>query len=285
MKKRVSVIGAAGQMGTWMCRYFAPKFDVTGYDEDESRPLPRGVEKGTSLVGAILKADYVVLCTPTRKTPEIIRLIAKEMRRDAHLIDISSQKLKTAASLSRVPAKIVPVCIHPMFGPGAKGTKGQNIISVPIRDAKKELALAKSLFPEATFVTIDSTEHDKRIAVILGLTHLVNIAFASIVSKDEKPSLTHKMSGSTFRIQKALSDSIMSETPELIDTIISNPQLRRIAEELWKDIGRLLTAVQENKSEEVTDYVKACQARIEANGGTAESYKKMIAMSRAMDKK
>lgn len=285
MKKRVSVIGAAGQMGTWMCRYFAPKFDVTGYDEDESRQLPRGVEKGTSLVGAILKADYVVLCTPTRRTPEIIRLIAKEMRRDAYLIDISSQKLKTAPALSRVPAKVVPVCIHPMFGPGAKGTKGQNIISVPIRDAKKELALAKTLFPEATFVTIDSTEHDKRVAVILGLTHLVNIAFASIVSKDEKPSLTYKMSSGTFRIQKSLSDSIMSETPELIDTIISNPQLRRIAEELWKDIGRLLTAVQENKSEEVTDYVKACQARIEANGGTAESYKRMIAMSRAMDKK
>jgi len=272
-------------MGTWMCRYFAPKFDVTGYDEDESRQLPRGVEKGTSLVGAILKADYVVLCTPTRKTPEIIRLIAKEMRRDAYLIDISSQKLKTAPALSRVPAKVVPVCIHPMFGPGARGTKGQNIISVPIRDAKKELALSKTLFPEATFVTIDSTEHDKRIAVILGLTHLVNIAFASIVSKDEKPSLTYKMSSGTFRIQKSLSDSIMSETPELIDTIISNPQLRRIAEELWKDIGRLLTAVQENKSEEVTDYVKACQARIEANGGTDESYKRMIAMSRAIDKK
>lgn len=285
MKKRVSVIGAAGQMGTWMCRYFAPRFDVTGYDEDESRPLPRGVEKGTSLVGAILKSDYVVLCTPTRKTPEIIRLIAKEMMRGAHLIDISSQKLKTAPALSRVPAKISPVCIHPMFGPGAKGTKGQNIISVPIKDAKKELAVAKTLFPEATFVTIDSTEHDKRIAIILGLTHLVNIAFASIVSKDEKPSLTYKMSSGTFRIQKSLSDSIMSETPELIDTIISNPQLRRIAEELWKDIGRLLTAVQENKSEEVTDYVKACQARIEANGGTDESYRRMIAMSRAIDKK
>lgn len=272
-------------MGAWMCRYFSgPKYEVIGYDEDESIPFPKPVKKGSSLVGAILEADYVILCTPTRKTPEIIRLIAKEMKREAHLIDISSQKIKTASSLSRVPAKITPVCIHPMFGNGAKTPKGQNIISVPIKDAKKELAIAKSLFPEATFVTIDSTEHDKRISTILGLTHLVNMVYSSIISKDEKPSLTYKMSSSTFRIQKTLSDSIMADTPDLIETIISNPQLRRTAEELWKDIGRLLTAVQENKSEEITDYVKACQARLEANGGTGESYKKMISMSRVLDK-
>lgn len=269
----------------WMCRYFVgPKYEVIGYDDDESIPLPKSVKKGSSLVGAILQADYVILCTPTRKTPEIIRLIAKEMKRDAHLIDISSQKLKTASSLSRVPAKITPVCIHPMFGNGVKSPKGQNIISVPIKDAKKELAIAKSLFPQATFVTIDSTEHDKRISTILGLTHLINMVYSSIISKDEKPSLTYKMSSSTFRIQKTLSDSIMSDTPDLIETIISNPQLRRTAEELWKDIGRLLTAVQENKSEEITDYVRACQARLEANGGTEDSHKKMISMSRTLDK-
>ncbi len=285
MRKKLSIIGAGGHMGMWMCRYFVgPKYEVTGYDEDESIQLPKSVKKGDSLVDAILQAEYVILCTPTRKTPEIIRLIAKEMKRESYLIDISSQKVKTASSLSRAPAKVTPVCIHPMFGNGAKSPKNQNIISVPIKDAKKELAIAKSLFPEATFVTIDSTEHDKRISTILGLTHLINMVYSSIISKDEKPSLTYKMSSSTFRIQKMLSDSIMSDTPDLIETIISNPQLRRTAEELWKDIGRLLTAVQENKSEEITDYVRACQARLEANGGTAESYKKMIAVSRVLDK-
>ena len=36
-----------------------------------------------------------------------------------------------------MPDKINPICIHPMFGPGTKTIKGQNIISVPIKDAKK----------------------------------------------------------------------------------------------------------------------------------------------------
>ena len=44
------------------------------------------------------------------------------------------------------------------------------------------------LFPKANFVTIDAAEHDKKIAVILGLTHIINIAFANILAKDEKIS-------------------------------------------------------------------------------------------------
>src|SRR3546814_17261582 len=60
-----------------------------------------------------------------------------------------------SASLSKMPAKINPICIHPMFGPGAKSIKGQNIISVPIKDAKKELTVVKELFDGANFVTID----------------------------------------------------------------------------------------------------------------------------------
>lgn len=114
-------------------------------------------------MGGILKADYVVLCTPTRRTPEIIRLIAKEMKHGTYLIEISSEKSKVVSSLSKMPSKINPICIHPMFGPGIKTIKGQNIISVPIKDAKKELTVAKTLFAGANFVTIDAAEHDKKL--------------------------------------------------------------------------------------------------------------------------
>ena len=237
-----------------------------------------------SLVGVILKADYVVLCTPTRRTPEIIRLISKEMKRGTYLIDISSEKSKVAGSLAKMPSKINPICIHPMFGPGIKTIKGQNIISVPIKDAKTELSVAKSLFEGANFVTIDAIEHDKKIAVILGLTHLVNLVFAKIISKDEKTNLTEKMSGTTFRVQKILAESIMTESPELIETIISNPEIRRFAEELWKDVGRLLTAVQESKIEEVIIYIKEVQEKLAKHTDTNESYKKLTRMVKAVEK-
>jgi Prephenate dehydrogenase len=258
-------------------------FEVTGHDS-ENKVTGKGIIVSDSLVGAILKADYVVLCTPTRRTPEIIRLIAKEMKRGTYLIEISSQKSKVVSSLMKMPDKINPICIHPMFGPGIKSVKGKNIISIPIKDAKKELTIVKSLFEGANFVTIDAIEHDKKIAVILGLTHMMNLVFANIISKDEKTALTEKMAGSTFKIQKTLAESIMTESPELIETIIANPEIRRYAEELWKDVGRLLTAVQESKTEEVIDYIKQCQERLAKHSDVDESYKKLAKMVKVIEK-
>jgi len=282
--KKVTVIGAGGQMGQWFAKYFASEgFEVTGYDT-EKKNLGKDITISESLVGGILNADYVVLCTPTRRTPEIIRLIAKEMKRGTYLIEISSEKSKVVAALSKMPTKINPICIHPMFGPGVKTIKGQNIISVPIKDAKKELTMTKTLFDGANFVTIDAAEHDKKIAVILGLTHLMNLVFANIISKDEKMNLTEKMTGTTFRVQKILSESIMTESPELIETIIENPEIRRVAEELWKDIGRLLTSVQESKTEEVIEYIKECQERLAKHTDVNESYKKLTKMVKTIEK-
>ena len=284
MKKKITIIGAGGQMGQWFTKYFSnADYEVTGHDS-ENKVVGKDVIVTESLVGGILQADFVVLCTPTRRTPEIIRLIAKEMKRGTYLIEISSEKSKVVSSLSKMPTKINPICIHPMFGPGIKTLKGQNIISVPIKDAKKELTMAKTLFAGANFVTIDAAEHDKKIAVILGLTHLMNLVFANIISKDEKSILTEKMSGTTFRVQKTLAESIMTESPELIETIIANPEIRRVAEDLWKDIGRLLTAVQESKTEEVVNYIKECQERLAKHSDVNESYKKLSKMVKAVEK-
>ena len=284
MKKKITIIGAGGQMGQWFTKYFSnADYEVTGHDS-ENKVVGKDVIVTESLVGGILQADFVVLCTPTRRTPEIIRLIAKEMKRGTYLIEISSEKSKVVSSLSKMPTKINPICIHPMFGPGIKTLKGQNIISVPIKDAKKELTMAKTLFAGANFVTIDAAEHDKKIAMILGLTHLMNLVFANIISKDEKSILTEKMSGTTFRVQKTLAESIMTESPELIETIIANPEIRRVAEDLWKDIGRLLTAVQESKTEEVINYIKECQERLEKHSDVNESYKKLSKMVKVVEK-
>jgi prephenate dehydrogenase len=284
MKKSITIIGVGGKMGQWFAKYFASNgYEVIGYDS-EAPITDKTIKKATSLVGAVLEAEIVLLCTPTRRTPEIIRLIAKEMRRGSYLIEITSQKSKTAAALLKIPSKINPVCIHPMFGPGAKKIKGQNIISVPIKDAKKELSLVKSLFEGANFVTIDANEHDKKIAIILGLTHLVNLVFANILAKDDKISLTERMSGTTFKIQKILAESIMTESTELIETVISNPEIRKAAEEFWKDIGRLLTDIQEGKSEDINNYIRAAQEGLAKNSNLDESYKKLNIMINAIEK-
>ena len=140
------------------------------------------------------------------------------------------------------------------------------------------------LFPAAKFVTIDAIEHDKKIAMILGLTHLINIAFANILANDEQTSLTAKMSGTTFIAQKIIAESILTESPELIETIISNPEVRKFGEQFWKDIGRLLTDSQEGKSEEIVNYIKSSQEKISKNVDLGTSYKKLTTMINLINK-
>ena len=277
----IAIIGAGGQMGKWLAGYFVKKgFEVTGFDTEN--PIPSNINKAESLISAILNKEYVLLSTPTKKTPEIIRLIAKEMKRESYLIDITSHKSKTSTALGKIPAKVCPVCIHPMFGPGAKGVKNQNIISIPIKDGKKELDIAKNLFPDANFVTIDSSEHDKKIAIILGLTHLINIAFANILAKDDKILLMEKMAGTTFKAQKIIAESILTESPELIETIISNPEIRKVAEEFWKDIGRLLSSAQEGNGHEIVTYINTNKDKLSENIDLEKSYKKLTKMVSTM---
>ena len=284
MNKKISIIGVGGKMGRWFANYFHKiGFEVKGFDT-KNEIKEKFIIKANSLVGAILKTDYVLLCTPTKNTPEIIRLIAKEMQRGSYLIEISSQKYKTAQTLLKTPSRVNPICIHPMFGPGTKNIDSKNIIIIPIKDAKKELSITKLLFPKANFVTIDAPEHDKKIAVILGLTHLINIAFANILAKDEKISLTEKMSGTTFKAQKIISESILTESPELIETIISNPEVRRFGEEFWKDVGKLLTDSQEGKSEDIINYIKSSKEKISENVDLDKSYKKLSAMIKIIEK-
>jgi len=284
MNKEIAIVGVNGKMGKWFANYFHKMgFKVKGFDTN-NEIKEKFIIKANSLVSAILQIDYVLLCTPTKNTPEIIRLISKEMKRGSYLIEISSHKSKTAQTLLKTPSKINPICIHPMFGPSIKNITGKNVIIVPIKDAQKELTATKLLFPGANFVTIDAVEHDKKIAVILGLTHLINIAFANILAKDEKISLTEKMAGTTFKAQRIIAESILTESAELIETIVSNPEVRRSGEEFWKDIGRLLTNSQEGKSEEIINYIKASQEKISKNVDLEKSNKKLSAMIKTVEK-
>ena len=284
MDKEIAIVGVNGKMGKWFANYFHKMgFKVKGFDTN-NEIKEKFIDKAHSLVSCILQIDYVLLCTPTKNTPEIIRLISKEMKRGSYLIEISSQKSKVHQTLLKTPSKVNPICIHPMFGPGIKNIKGKNIIIVPIKDAQKELTATKLLFPGANFVTIDAIEHDKKIAVILGLTHLINIAFANILAKDEKISLTEKMAGTTFKAQRIITESILTESAELIETIVSNPEVRKSGEEFWKDIGRLLTNSQEGKSEEIVNYIKSSQEKISKNVDLEKSYKKLSAMIKTVEK-
>src|SRR5574340_1356893 len=120
--------------------------------------------------------------------------------------------------------------------------------------------------------------------MVLGMPHLVNLALANIFAKEENFSLVEKMAGTTFKAQKYLTTGIMTEPQELIETIIANPEIRKYAEEFWKDIGRMLILVQENRTEEILKYVGSAKERLAKNIDMEDAYKKLVSMVNAVEK-
>ena len=104
MAKTIAIIGAGGAMGKWFSEYFSNKgFEVTGFDN--TNPVAKNIKKADSLISAILNVDYVLLSTPTKKTPEIIRLIAKEMKRESYLDRYNFTKIKNSNSIRKNSCK------------------------------------------------------------------------------------------------------------------------------------------------------------------------------------
>ena len=48
--------------------------------------------------------------------------------------------------------------------------------------------------------------------------------------------------------------------------------------------GRLLTSVQESKTEEVIEYIKNCQERLSKHSDLNDSYKKLTKMAKIIEK-
>ena len=162
-----------------------------------------------------------LLCTPIRETPDIIRAITSDMRHDSVLCEVSSLKIKTVTTLREKSGDHVrPLAIHPMFGPDVSPLQGQTVVVVPVLDREREAALAESLFGGVNIVIADAVNHDRVMASVLSLPYFINLAFASTLSTEDL-SLMRQMAGTTFTVQFAVTQSILGESPDLIESLIN----------------------------------------------------------------
>ncbi|MFQ5920742.1 MAG: prephenate dehydrogenase/arogenate dehydrogenase family protein, partial [Nitrososphaerales archaeon] len=205
-RMRVTVVGAAGKMGTWFTRYFLKqrhKVFVHDINKAGLKRLKRlGANVADDLKYTIMGSDLVLLSVPVNSTKRAMLQVAKYMMIDATLIEISSVKRQAHRTLTEVAHlyKLRPLCVHPLFGPSADSIKGMKMAVVPVFNAKRELRNARQIFNGASFVTVDVDEHDKLTAVVLGLTHLNNAILAKILADEREPKRFKEVAGTTYRL-------------------------------------------------------------------------------------
>lgn len=226
---RVAVIGAAGRMGRWFTQYFIDQHhDVSIFDTN--RPALVSVARGSpvirrkSLKSAVETSDFCLLSVPLTEAPEVCKTVIQLARESTVVAEVSSLKQSVLPVLKRAKRlHLVALSLHPLFGPGARNIAGQRMAIIPVNDARKEMKIARSIFPASRLVLTSMKEHDSAMATLLSVIHFSSIAL-TLLLRGENLALLQTLSGTSFRVALALAESILEDQEDLLTSIqVDNP--------------------------------------------------------------
>ncbi len=250
---RVAVLGASGGMGSFFARYFLERGDVVrGSDPGKGRS---GSQSGGVRLSfhrtnseAVKGCDVTVIAVPMDSTLKVAKEVAAELKRGSTLVEISSVKGETLAALKKaVGDRVKLLSIHPLFGPALESTKGMKVAVIVGKEGKgdQEAALARRLFPEARIVPMSRKEHDRTMAVVLSLTHLLNVVYAGTVAEFLSPDEFMKASTPNSSMQLTLAEAVLAQDARLSYAIqAGNPYSKKVARAAARELKRILAMIE-----------------------------------------
>ena len=170
-------------------------------------------------------ADVVILAVPVQRLRGALEAVAPTLKPGAVVCDVCSVKTGPCALLEElVPPHAHALGTHPLFGPetvGEVGLRGQTVALCPVRIDPEKLAPI-DLFLRETLglrtVTVTPDEHDRQMAMVQVVTHLIGRA-ASAMGLPELPLSTlaydrlMQMKRNTERDAPELFDAIQTMNP------------------------------------------------------------------------
>ncbi len=187
--KTLGLIGF-GQFGQLAAGVLKQHFDVLVAD-----PAP-GAEAATRAIGvgfgsleAAAAREVVVFAVPVVAMQEVFRAAASHLRPGALAVDVGSVKMLPSQWMTEIlPAHVDLVATHPLFGlQSAKaGLDGLRLVVCPIRGDRylKVAAFGRSL--GLTVTVTSAEEHDREMAYVQALTHLIGRSLVNLGIPDEQ---------------------------------------------------------------------------------------------------
>jgi len=188
----------------------------------------------------------VVVAVPMGDMGDVLAEIAA-VRPQAVVAEMCSLKTHLQPTMQRLRAGgLRLVSFHPMFGPNLRMLSGRTIVFCTDADPE-DLALVRGLFEDtsAELVEMDVAEHDRRIALVLGLTHLSNLAYArALMGSRASAGDLAQVAGETYTKQLGTTREVIEENPELYFQIQAlNPITEEVADELMNAVREWREAV------------------------------------------
>lgn len=179
-RKNIAIIGGQGQMGRMMQR-------LLGRSGHEIIVIDPAAKNGRSLRDAA-ESDIVIVSVPISSVSEVLRDLDKVCRNDALIFDISSLKSPFLHMLKDMATRRRVCSVHPMFGPSVRSMHGRNLIVCDCgSDDAVNMAVELMKDQGADIRVIPVDQHDRYMSYVLGLSHIVNIAFFTVLERSGIP--------------------------------------------------------------------------------------------------
>jgi len=221
------VIGGLGQMGKWFSDFLASQgYEIKISDVAHQDTPYQRVENWQA---SVEQFQIIVVATPIKQSITILDELT-QLKPDSLIFDLSSLKSplrRALRALSDTGCKVTS--IHPMFGPGTRLLSGQHVIFIDLGHTQA-ISEAKALFEPTMAVQVDMSleDHDRLVAYILGLSHVLNIAFFTALRESgEDAQRLAQLSSTTFDAQLQIAGNVARENPHLYFEIQNLNDYRR----------------------------------------------------------
>lgn len=235
--KQFGIIGF-GRFGQLAARHLRERFEVVAADTAAIGPVAAEVGARPGTLEQAAACDVVMLAVPVQAMTGVIGQVAGMVRPGALVLDVASVKMLPARWMAEaLPDTVDIVATHPLFGPQSarNGLAGQPLVVCPVRGERHHdvAAFGRSLGLKVSLTTAE--EHDREMAYVQALTHLIGRTLVNIRIPDEE------LKTNSYQHLLELCGLIRDDTKELFFAIQNlNPFAQEITQQFIAEANGLL---------------------------------------------
>lgn len=240
----------------------------------------------------ITEADIVIFCTPTEITIKLLHKLLNSFESGTVIIEVSSIKNQIHKKLKKYSndnkKNLQFISLHPMFGPGALVSSTSNIIlHIPFDNSRRsaESKLVKKIFPLLEIIRLDNAAtHDTLISIVISLIYFMNLIFSKMLvdtissydctSGKINLKFLKQISGSSYKVQSILSESILTDDTSLFSGLFLNsPKSITIIKKYGKLYTDLVAKLEKRNKDYLENYVSGIKKEIGSQVDLEKSYR------------
>lgn len=238
--KQLAIIGF-GAFGRLAAKQLAGRFAIGVHDPSVAEAEVCAAGFTAQSFDDAAASDIILVAVPVQTMEQVLVQLGQRVRPGTTVIDVASVKMLPSQWLSQhIPDHTHIVATHPLFGPQsvARGLEGRQLVICPIRGERhlKVAALGEALGLRVRITTAE--EHDREMAYVQALTHLIGRSLAQMQIPDEM------LKTQTYQHLLDLTGLIGNDSFELFTAIQTmNPYAPTVVEDFVTRASALLDQV------------------------------------------